>query len=247
MQSKTSPTHTIIYRDRPLRWHDVFIVFVPGGLAVLTPFAYGLYIYFYGPEAAKDWSWPWFALAAVALVPLLLLAIRRVRRAHRVVTLHKNGLIVHWTGGKRAVLAWEEIDAVAETKVRYTFLGFRLNFRHSLVLYPLTGKPVRIDDRVQNFDELAARIKARVYPRLLPGMRTMLQKGEPLHFGPVSLLQGRIRFQNQEIPWGKIISLNIDNGHLMVKSEISKPIMLATGDIPNVEILIQLLQEGVNV
>jgi len=64
------------YQDRPLGWGDLFTTFAPAILFTMAPLAYGLYRYRYdylrhGPIAARTWSWPWFALTAVALIPLL--------------------------------------------------------------------------------------------------------------------------------------------------------------------------------
>ena len=86
-----------VYRDRLLGWRDFFLFFLPASLAVLTPLGYGFWRGWYaqtrfGPALAENWQWPWFALSGLALIPLLWLALRRVRSAHRVITIYKDGV-----------------------------------------------------------------------------------------------------------------------------------------------------------
>ncbi len=249
--TRKSPTPPLaIYRDRPLRWRDLFLIFIPGALAVLAPFFYGLqrYLYgraHYGPVAAQTWSQPWFALAAVALIPLIVLALRRVRRARRLVILYKQGLGVRWTGGQSHKLLWREIDGLIYNTVENTFLGIPLKTRNRLTILNQSGKSIHIDDRIPELAELTARVKARVYPRLLPQFRAAFQNGDPLYFGPITLHKKQLKFREQEIPWEQVTRLNVVKGLLVVESESSRRIKVAIGKIPNADLLIQLLQEGV--
>jgi hypothetical protein len=248
---KTLGPIIFIYHDRPLRWRDLLIIFIPGVLAVLAPLLYGLKraIYastYYGPVAAENWSWPWIGLATVALIPLLLLAIRRLRQSHRRVTLHKNGLNIRWTGSQDHNLSWDQIQGLACITTVPTFLGSTSKPRLRLTLYPISGKLIHIDDRLNGLPDLAERIKAKIYPRLLPQMRTAFHKGETLHFGPVRIHQQAINIRGREIPWEKVSRVNVNAGKLVVESQTKSPIRMSVEKIPNIELLIQVLQEGVN-
>ncbi len=238
-----------IYYDRPLRWRDLFTTFTPAILFAVTPLAYGMYRYRYGclrhgPIAARTWSWPWFALAAAALIPLLWLALRRIRRAHRVVTLHQRGLHIQWTGGKKHTLSWNQIEALSHRCVKKKFLGLTLGTDECLSLHISGEKPVRVDNHIRELAELATRVKAKIYPLLLPQLRTRFQQGDPLQFGPVALYQDEIQLRDVSIPWDQVVHINVQAGHLMVESSNRQPVRVKTSDIPNVDILIQLLQEG---
>lgn len=254
MQSSTRKTLTakpLIYRDRPLRWRDLFLTFIPGSLAVLAPFLYGLKrdLYaqsYYGPVAAEAWSWPWYALATVALIPLLILGIRRIRRSHRVVEVHKKGLSIRWTGGKQYRFLWENIAAIAFTSNEHNFLLRPILRRHHLRLYPLVGEAIDIDDHICDLPDLAARIKARIYPRLLPNLRAAFEAGDMLHFGPIAIDKNALYVRRQEIPWEQVSRLNVEAGILVVEFQSRRAIKIPAGKIPNIELLIQLLQEGVN-
>lgn len=240
-----------IYRDRPLRWFDLFVIFIPASLATMAPFLYGLKrdIYartYYGPVAAQIWSWPWYATATAALIPLLMLAIRRIWQAHRWVALHKNGVNIQWTGGNSYTLRWNQILGLSCTMSETMLFGRSNRIRHNLTLYCIDGHQIQIDDRIKDLPDLSDRIKAKIYPHLLPKMRASYQKGETLFFGPIQIHKQAIHVREQDIPWKQVSRLNIDSGKLIIETSSRFPIRISTGKIPNVELLIQILQEGVS-
>jgi hypothetical protein len=240
----------IVYRDRPLGWRDLFMIFLPSCLAVMAPFLFGLKrdLYartYYGPVAAQAWSWPWYSLATLSLIPLMLLALRRIRQAHRWVVLHKNGLNIHWNK-KAQMLLWNQIEGLACETTDSTFLGQTLKTRHRLTLFLISGNLIQIDERLKDLPDLAERIKAKLHPHLLPKMRSAFNNGETLHFGPVSVHKQAIHVREQAIPWEQVSRLNISSGKLVIKSASKFAVRVPVGKIPNIELLIQILQEGVN-
>ncbi len=237
-----------IYRDRPLRWRDLFLLFIPAALAVLIPLLYGLRrtLYaraYYGPAPAQVWGRAWFELAALALIPLLLLALRRVRRARRVVVLRKGGVQIRWHGGVRLDLHWEQIAGIACDQEVRTFMGRALHTHTRLTIFPQSGAQIRLDDRLPGLNELTARLKARLYPRWLPALRTAYRRGEALPFGPLTLRPEGLRLREVEILWEAVAHLEVEDGHLKISTTQGRKYKLPAGKIPNVELFIQLLQE----
>jgi hypothetical protein len=240
----------IVYRDRPLGWRDLFVLFLPSSLAVFAPLVYGLKrdLYartYYGPVAAQAWSWPWYLLAALSLIPLVLLALRRVRQAHRWVMLHKNGLKIQWNK-KAHMLLWNQIEGLACSTTETTFLGQILKTRQRLTLFPTRGNLIHIDERLKDLSDLAERIKAKLHPHLLPKMRSAFNNGETLRFGPIRVHKQAIHVREQAIPWEQVSRLNVSSGKLVINSASKFALRIPVGKIPNIELLIQILQEGVN-
>jgi len=240
------------YRDRPLRWKDLVLTFIPGGLAVLTPLLYGILRQryaqaYFGPTAAEIWSKPWFTLAAIALIAYLGLALRRLRRARQVVTVHKNGITIRLHKKKRFIFNWNQLSGLACTTVQPTFLGRALKPRHRITIYPIQGNPISLNDRVPNIPGLVKRIKAKIYPHLLPTLRKNFSKGHPINFGPITFQQDSLLLRDKAIPWDHVTNINVRGGRLMVESHTNRPIKIPTGKIPNIELLIRLLQEGVEI
>ncbi len=177
--------------------------------------------------------------------PLLILALRRVLRAHRSVTLHKNGIIIAWTGGRRHAFLWEHLDGLSCLTIEKYFLGLEMGTHYQMIFFPRTVAPVRIDDHLRGLPDLMARVKGKLYPKLLSQMRAALQRGETLSFGVVSLHQNGIRLREREIPWEQQASLNVVRGYLVVESSLLRRVKIPVHQIPNIELFIQLLQEGV--
>jgi len=245
------------YCDRALGWRDLLLTFIPATLATLSPYFYGLWRVQYarikfGPSAAGTWGWPWFALSLVALIPLLWLAIRRVRQAHRKIDVYTKGIVIYKPGRRKQTVYWDTITGIADTKVEYRFLGLQLRVAHESTIFLLGGDQIKFDKRIRGLDELCARIKAKVYPRLLPNYRAVLKNGGTLSFGMISFNQQTITIRNdgllsQEtiVPWKQVSRLEPRDGFLVVEFYEKRGIKIPVGQVPNTEILIQLIQEGI--
>ena len=250
--TKTHPLGPIQveYRDRRLTWRDLVLFFTPACLAVLSPWAYGTWrswyaSQYYGPVAAEAWGPPWFLLATVASLPLLLLVWTRLRRSSRWVRIHRDGIHVHTASGMHTRLPWEQITAVAYQASQMAFLGRVYHTHHQLHIYRVQGRPIRIDPRLNNLDDLAARIKAKRYPRLLNQLRTSYQAGETLSFGPLQIRKTDLVLQGQDYPWSQVKRVNLDAARLVVELQNQRQKSIPVTKIPNLELLLQLIDEGV--
>jgi hypothetical protein len=256
-----------LYRGRQIGRGDMLTLFLPFTVAILAPLIYGLWRAYssavhYGPLAASDWSRPWFILAGLAFALFLLVLAYRLYLARRFVAVHKGGLHLNMPAGRGMnllqpfKLTWGEIAGIATDATREQFLGLPTRQRLRAVLYPNVGKPVRLDDSLQNLPELISRIKASLYPRLLPSLRAGFEAGQWLYFGEVAIQRqglrtGRATSSNHPtaIPWSHIQSISIQSGYLMVEfkeySTLPGVQQILVSRIPNLELLLQLVQQGV--
>ena len=245
---KLGPLITII-QDRPLSWRDFITTFIPAILAVLSPYLYGLQRAQYakanyGPVAAQTWSQPWYLLATTALIPLLLFTSRRLRRSHRKVLVYKNGLSIKGMGWSNRTFTWVEISGISIQATQDRF--FRIPFGKRLIakIHPNIGKPVKLDRRLPHLDELCARIKGKIYPRLLSEMRSSFQSGSTLFFGPIEMNIEMINIRGKKTQWDQISRIQVHQGKLMIEFVNRRIRRIPVRDIPNIEIFIQLIQEG---
>jgi hypothetical protein len=249
---KTLGRLIVTYQGPPLKWRDLALTFLPATLAALTPWIYGQWRVQqaqerYGPVAAQNWGWPWFGLAIVALIPLLWLALLRVRRAHRIVHMYAYGLVVQGTRGQNQTIYWDATNGIAETSVQEKFLGIALRGRHEATLYPFQGKPVKLASQLPHCKELCARIKGKIYPRLLRELRVSFTFGEELYFGPIHFNQEQVTIQGKQFSWEQIASIQPQIGRLVVKIYNQRKKVIPIRKIPNFELFIQLIKEGVKV
>ncbi|NUM48194.1 MAG: hypothetical protein HUU38_26105 [Anaerolineales bacterium] len=233
------------YPSRAMNREDALLFL--GALALpLVLLAFGLWeVYLgyvqFGPAAMTAWGQPWFASAALAALPLFFLTVRAVLLARRAVLLVEKGLILQ--GFSKKSLPWKNLQGLAVEDVRYHLLTLTLRTRRRLYLYPTTGRPIPLDDRFRDLPGLAETIKAHLYPLLLPELRKQLQANQWVYFGPVRFNRATFDTGSQTLPWEQVTSLRVHGGFLTVERSTRAPLRLPTAKIPNVELLLQLVEE----
>lgn len=233
------------YPSRAMNREDVFWYL----LALTLPLflvGYGLwqsylgYVQF-GPAAMTAWSQPWFIAGAWAVIPLFILTLRAVRFARREVQVVEKGLIL--TELTKNPLPWKNLHGLTVEDVRYHFLTLTLRTRRRVRLIPTTGRPLTLDDRFRDLAGLAETIKAHLYPLLLPELRKQLQTNQWVYFGPLRFNRTELDPGSTPLPWTEITSLSVHAGYLLIERPNRLPLRLPTAKIPNVELLLQLVEE----
>jgi hypothetical protein len=148
-------------------------------------------------------------------------------------------------------LRWQQISGVALSATQAVFFDSRGQTRLRAVIYPNQGKPLRLGEQLENLAELVSRIKASLYPRLLPDMKASFQAGKWLYFGPLALQAGVLRLQHAELTWQQVEDIQVKNGYLAVSwregQGPARNVRIPISKIPNLELLLQIIREGVNV
>jgi hypothetical protein len=237
-----------LYRQRPLQARDLFSLTIPGGFLVLGPLAYGAYratsaYTRYGPAAAESWARPWYILSITALFFLVLVTLLWLRESRNFIAVHQNGLRLALP--QQRSLRWDQIAGIGANIEQERFLGIRLRTRSNALIYPNTGKPIQISS-FKELPHLVAQLKAQLYPRLLPGLQDQFNSGQWLHFGPVSIQSDFCRIRARQIPWESVRQVAVRSGDLVVELENDSTIRLSASEIPNLEILLQIIQTGLN-
>lgn len=249
------------FAGRGFGWRDLWSLALPGTLGVLAPLGYGLqrsdYAYAqYGPVAADFWGRPWFALAALAAIIFALLLLYRLLLRRTYVAIHQEGLHLHLRPFHNRSIRFNQIAGIATAILQDRFLGLALHTAYQAVLYPNVGRPIRLNESLAELPELSACIKERLYAQLKPRLHANLAAGQWLYFGPLSIQAQGIRLPRRwprrsgpTIPWKALERITVQSGYLMVelnhhaRSGRLKPIPVS--HIPNLEILLDLLQQGV--
>lgn len=239
-----------IYADRPLSWRDFWTRFLPGVLFAMLPLAYGLWRSwfgrsYFGPAAAAAWGRPWFLVSAAAVALLAWWAYRRVRRAGRRIKIYQNGVRIQARGRRDRAFLWRDLSGISVRQMRERFLWIPMGEHCRVTLYPHIGSPLRLDPRIPRLAELAARIKGKIYPGLLKALRSQRQAGRNLYFGPVSLTPAGLTLRGAAYAWEQVIRIDVKAGYLRVELKNHRTQKVSVGEIPNIELLIQLIQEGI--
>jgi hypothetical protein len=205
----------------------------------------------YGPTAAQAWSQAWLSWGILIGLITLLVTVWQVFRARVSVILYRYGMDVHIPFRSTHSLRWEDITGIASGNIQDSLWGHIYRTRHHLTVFLTQGKPIALDDRIDNLLEMTTRIKANLYPRLLPGYRTRFKAGKKLDFGPLSIQSNAITLHNKLIPWENVKNITVSAGFLVVETADQRPNYVKSTripiiHIPNLELLLQVLQQGLN-
>jgi hypothetical protein len=244
------------YGPRRRRWREAWVWPLPGFILACILIITGLDWYYYGytqygPIAAQSWSQDWLFWGILIGLLTIFVTAWQVFRTRVRVNLYRYGIEVHLPRQASQALRWEDITGIASATIQDSVWGRIFRTRHRLTIYLTQGKPIFLDDRVYNLLELTTRLKANLYPRLLPGFRARFKADQQLNFGPLSIQSHSITIRERQIPWEYVYRITVLAGHLVVEtrsqeSDHPKSTRLPVIQIPNLELLLQVLQQSLN-
>lgn len=248
----------IFYGRRYSLGNSLFVL-IMAVLAVSAPLAYGLWrmefaYTHYGEVAAELWSRPWFFLSVAALVCAFLLFGLRLYQRRRYLAVHNNGMRARLGFFRTQTWLWSEISGISSTAVQERFLHLPVRVNFEAILYQKKGKPVQLRDPIQDMPGLIECMKRQLYPRILPELQREFLAGKWLTFGPVAIhLQG-IGVQADfdpvpeqgftPLPWEGVESITAKSGFLEIQSRDESVRRIPVAEIPNFEVMIDLIAQS---
>jgi hypothetical protein len=238
------------YHSRQLAAWDVLFLFIPGIAACLGPLGYGLWraeyaLTRYGPVAAEYWSRPWYNLAIVATAIFLILGGYRLSLSLTCVKIYQKGFSIR-AGIKGArSFSWDDFEGLISSTTQEHFFGIpvRNTYRARLILG--SGKTIKLPGSLKHFPELISRIKANLYPRLMPKLQSKYQSGAWLNFGPITIQLQGLRLDGQTVSWQQVKHIDVREGALMIEFIERANRKIPVDQIPNLELVLQLIDQGI--
>ena len=253
---ETLGTYIATYGPRNRRWREAWVWPMPGFTAACLLIITGLDWYYYGytqygPTAAQKWSQDWLLWGILLAIFTILITTWQILRAQIRVTLFRYGTEVHLPYQAPQIMRWDDFTGISSITIQDKFLNRTLRTRHQLKIFLTHGKPITLDDRIGNLLELITRLKANLYPRLLPGFRARFKEGRHLSFGPISVQTDNITIREKQISWEYISRITVIAGYVIVEMNEQWPghpkrFRLPVIQIPNLELLLQILQRSLN-
>ncbi len=151
-------------------------------------------------------------LAVGGLVALILL-IRRDPRAQVVVA--DEGLLLSRRGATEA-FRWEQIEAVWQDLRDQYVNGIQTVARRCYTLTLRDGGQRVLDERYLNVVELGTTLQVAVARHQLPRMEAVLDAGERVACGDVSLLPQGIAVRKAQLAWAEVGAVTVDRGYLVI-------------------------------
>jgi hypothetical protein len=254
------------YRGFPFTRKDLWWI-IPGLSCFILPLGYSAWLFnrvieSNGLVAAFYRAQPWLLLAYLAFLSFATIMIYRAWTSRRFVSVYQKGLRWRLKGFQIHSLLWEELSGIATATIQDKFANKTFRSEQQSILYPKSGAPVVLDNRLQNLDELVEEIKKQYYPQIYPELLDSLHAGREIRFGPVAIQNQTIQIAKfippeeflastyrpkrmQKLPWSQSLGLTVHSGFLVVQSGNSMTKRIPISQIPNFEILLKMIEQGV--
>jgi hypothetical protein len=235
------------YNLQEIQWRDLWTVFLPLSLFVLTPIGIGIWRTLYGyssfgPAAAASWGRNWFLLGGILTIFLLLYTLRRLTRAHTWVEIYSWGIYLHYPPGRKRMLKWEDITGITSYSITKRFLRVIRRTKHFFTIHSMRYSPLPCHPDLKKREGLKRTIKKQVYKRLKPKLENEFKSGNIIPFGEISISKGAVHLKKQDIPWEFMEGITVDKGIFNLNLTTQKRIELPIRKIQNLEILIHLIK-----
>lgn len=230
---------------RALQWFSVVAGLI-GSLFTLTVglWRWTLAYTHYGPAVVWRWSLPWL-LVAIGLSPAVILGILSMWRTRGLaVALYPSGLIYR-RRGRRLLIPWQEIQQLTLAGPWSDLPVLRSQGRPAaLILQTESGDRIRLTHDLGEFEDLVAQVKDNVYPRMHRAYAQAFNRGQPLHFGPLSMDQEGVQVARRKIPWRQVLAAELHRGNLCIRLDGAGEdfVEIATSRIPNADLCVQMIQ-----
>ncbi len=238
------------FRGKPFRgWTAILLLL--GGIGIsLGSLLYGvwrgLYGYTqYGSVPANTWGRSWIALGAILALVILLIARRKLQIARRRVVIYQNGIRLSLSPRQDKAIYWRHIGGFTVETTQDRLLKRVLKTRQRISIYPNAGKPFKLDDRIQDLPALIEHIETKLFPFLLSELRDSFQAGRWLHFGPLAMNQQTLQIHKRQYAWEQVKKIDIQAGRLVIEFVPRGKTQVPTSKIPNLVIMLQIIEEGV--
>ena len=172
-----------------------------------------------GSLAAIQWSLPWVLLACLILLGYIILILGKTALSTNVIDLYQNGLEIFRFLHRPIWIPLDEIDAVVENPVSERFLFIKWRSIYHLQVVTTSEKKIHFHPKIANLPELAAHIKAKIYPIQRKYFDSRLQVGEAVRLGQVILTNGSLCWKRHIIPWNSLHKIEVKAGFIIIEHD----------------------------
>ena len=238
-----------IHRRRRLGWIGFGAFVLMGAAIVLAPLFYGFYRYYYGytqhgPVAASAWSRSWYLITLLGLVIFAILILNNLKKSRQSVAIYTKGMRIR--ANNTLSIPWVRVHGLSYSTVQPYFLSSALRPRAQAYLFLEDGSFIRLDHRIEKFDLLVDRIRKILHPILNARIQEHYNNGKWVEFGSVMVNLTGAKINHRDIPWQDIHRMSIKAGSLVVELANQTAISIPIVKIPNLELMLQIVQAGIN-
>lgn len=237
------------FRSRPIGFKTWILVLIPGTLLTIFCFLYGMLLagnafQLHGPALALLRSRTWFALGSILLILLISYLFFRILLSFQHLEVFKNGFRFRNSFLLQRSYLWADLSGITSSATRSTILGKNLRTIPGGKIYPKSGRPIDLSNRIEGVPKLIKIVKSNVYPLLWPGLKSGFLHGDNIQFGRISLNKDYLQISKKKIPWSSVDKLWVDSGYLVVELREDSRGRVPIAKILNLELLLKVVDWG---
>jgi hypothetical protein len=139
---------------------------------------------------------------------------------------------------------WADLAGITSSATRSTILGKNLRTIPGGKIYPKSGRPIDLSNRIEGVPKLIKIVKSNIYPLLWPVMKSEFLQGENIQFGHISLSKDFLQISKKKTPWSSVDKLWVDSGYLVVELHEDSKGRVPISKILNLELLLKVIDWG---
>lgn len=258
-----------VYRPHPPSQVMQWTWLVGGAVTVLSFLGYGIFQAFsnqarFGVIPAVTRSAGWITAGTILMLVWLLVILYCIYKRQPTIRLYAQGLYIE--ARQPMLLHWEQIDGIASgARKRRDWFNGKEELCYSAFLSPTQGRSIHLHGSsdgkrgIPELPELIRRIKANLYPGLYPELLRMFRSGLPLNFGLVAIDKRGLQLRSKiplvsprQITWQNVKRITVQSGYFLVESDhrprrgyAHPTYRLAVAQIPNLELLLKIIDQGI--
>ena len=239
------------FRGRPIILRTWILLLIPGCLLIFASYFYGMLLagdayQNYGPVLAYIRSRSWFIFATLMLILLAAYFLYLLLLSALRFEVYKNGVRYRSLLLLSHTYSWSEISGISSSATKTTFFGKEIRTIPSGKIFFNNGKSIDLTNKIQNLPRLVSIVKSKIYPLIWPTLKSLLRSGGTAQFGRLQLTQENILIAKKKIPWILVEGLSVDSGFLVVNLRDATNQFVPISKIPNLELLLKLVDWGVH-
>jgi hypothetical protein len=231
-----------------------FFIMLIGLAIVLIPLAYSVWNFeqnfnLFGYIPAGHRSLPFLAISCLGLILFCCVVFWRWLISLKKISLYKTGIRITKPFSPTRWVQTNQVKSITTSFIEKTFLGGKL-FQVNTLAIGLENEHLKFHSSSNEFPRFIDRIKELVYPCLIPALVADFEDKRWISFGPLSIQKQGLQIRNEKVQWKTIRTVQVQSGFLLIEligsieNSKSGNYKLPLAAIPNIEILLQLIDTG---
>lgn len=238
------------FRGPSIELRTWVLIIIPGSLLTLFSFLYGMLLagnayQQHGPALAFIRGRSWFMFTTSLLVVLAAYILYRLLISSQRFEIFENGIQYRSFFLLGHAYYWSELSGIASSATRLTTFGTEIRTIPSGVIYLYTGKSIELTNRFQNLPRLVETVKSKIYPLIWPTLKSAYRSGGSAQFGRLTLTREHLLIAKKSFPWESVNGMRVESGFLVVELRDDPDQQVPISDIPNLELLLQFVDWGI--